>query len=93
MATACSPHTPPAVNHAAGQFCALQTFFLPGNNKWYMQMPFDVTNIYLWRLYFITDNFCESYFRRRSIGINGEAKSRFLLSNQSLQPSDGRAHD
>ena len=34
-----------------------------------MQMPFDVTNIYLWRLYFITDNCCESCFKRRSIGL------------------------
>ena len=32
-------------------------------------MPFDVTNIYLWRLYFITDNCCESCFKRRSIGL------------------------
>ena len=32
-------------------------------------MPFDVTNIHLCRLYFITDNCCESCFKRRSIGL------------------------
>ena len=37
-------------------------------------MPFDVTNIYLWRLYFITDNCCESCFKRRSIGLTWGGK-------------------